>query len=185
MELLTHLQSDQHVAILNQYYKVAAEFERLGDHAVNISDIAGKLAEGNTVFSDACKKELAVLLSLIEAILDDCEVSFRDRNADVASSIEPKVRVVLELVDRLINNHFNRMSAGQCSLLADTAFTNLMGEYKRIAAICSNVGIATMIRVHPDLADHEHLFFETLHHQGDARYNRVFEETRKQYFELL
>ena len=60
-----------------------------------------------------------------------------------------------------------------------------MGEYKRISAICSNVGIATLVRVRPELADHEHLFFETLDQNGDSQYNKVFQETHKQYFDLL
>ena len=40
VELLPHLKSDLHVSMLNQYYKVTTEFERLGDQAVNISNIA-------------------------------------------------------------------------------------------------------------------------------------------------
>ena len=185
VELFPHLQNENHVAILNQYYKVNVEFERLGDHAVNISDIAMKLSEGGTVFSAACMRELTVLRSLIENVLNDCEEAFLNRNTEAASLIEPKVRVVVELVNVLINNHFSRMSAGECSLLADSAFTNLMGEYKRIGAICSNVGIATMVRVRPELADHEHLFFETLDKTGDSQYNQVLEETHKKYFDLL
>jgi phosphate:Na+ symporter len=36
--------------VLNQYYKVSTEFERLGDQAVNIANIASKLSENNTGF---------------------------------------------------------------------------------------------------------------------------------------
>ena len=185
VELFPNLLNEKQVAILNQYYRVSVELERLGDHAVNIADIAMKLSEEKTVFSETFMRELAVLQSLIDDVLDDCEEAFKNRNVEAASLIEPKVRVVMELVNKLVSNHFNRMSAGECSLLADSAFTNLMGEYKRIGAICSNVGIATMVRVRPELADHEHLFFETLDQSGDSLYNQVFEETYKQYFDLL
>ena len=185
VELFPHVPNEEHVAILNQYYRVSVELERLGDHAVNIAEIAKKLSEEDTVFSDACMKELVVLESLIEHILDNCEEAFKNKSMEAASLIEPKVRVVVELVNKLVNNHFSRMSAGECSLLADSAFTNLMGEYKRISAICSNVGIATLVRVRPELADHEHLFFETLDQNGDSQYNKVFQETHKQYFDLL
>ena len=40
VSLLPHLKDEHHVAILNQYYKVFTEFERLGDHAVNIANNA-------------------------------------------------------------------------------------------------------------------------------------------------
>lgn len=185
VELLPHLQSDYHVGILNQYYKVSTEFERLGDYAVNINDIAGKLKAGDTKFSETCQRELGVLKNLIDNILDDTEKAFCDRSIKAASSIEPKVHVVTELINEMTQNHFKRMSAGECSLLADALFSNLMGEYKRISGVCSNVGIATLVRVRPELASNEHLFFENLEKSGDADYNKVFEQTKKEYFDQL
>jgi phosphate:Na+ symporter len=61
VELLPHLQNEQHVEILNQYYKVTSEFERLGDHAVSIADCAAALAKNNTAFSSKGLQELDIL----------------------------------------------------------------------------------------------------------------------------
>ena len=185
VELLPHLQSDLHVSILNQYYKVSTEFERLGDQAVNIAGIASKLSENNTAFSDTCKKELAVLQELIQDILDDAEKAFSERSEDAASAIEPKVHVVNDLISEMTRNHFTRMSAGECSLLADAIFSNLMAEYKRVAGTCSNTGMATLVRIHPELASREHLFLETLDQNGDAGFKAVLEQTHKKYFDQL
>ncbi|MBQ8095250.1 MAG: Na/Pi cotransporter family protein [Clostridia bacterium] len=185
VELLPHLQNEMHISIANQYYKMATEVERLGDHAVNIADIAEKLSENDTGFSAACQHELDVLIALIDGILDDTEEAFRKRNISLAAQIEPKVRVVSDIVNRMINNHFNRMSAGECSILADAAFSNLMVEYKRIAAVCSNIGIAILVRVNPELGTREHLFFETLGKSGDATYDSVYKQTYNTYFDKL
>ncbi len=65
VKLLPHLQGEDHISVLNQYYKLSTEFERLGDQAVNIADIAAKLFENNTDFSETFKKEIAVLQELI------------------------------------------------------------------------------------------------------------------------
>ncbi len=185
VELLPHLKSDQHVSILSQYYKLSIEFERLGDQAVNIADIAAKLSENKTSFSDTCKKELAVMQELIRVILDDAEKAFADRSEKAASVIEPKVHVVSDLINKMTQNHFNRMSAGECSLLADAVFSNLTAEYKRIAGTCSNIGMATLVRIHPELASREHLFLETLDENGNAEYRSVLEETRNRFFSQL
>ena len=123
VELLPHLQGELHVSMLNQYYKVTTEFERLGDQAVNIAGIAAKLSDNNTGFSDTCKKELAVLQELIRDLLDDAEKAFAERSEEAASVIEPKVHVVTDLIGEMTRNHFNRMSAGECSLLADAIFS--------------------------------------------------------------
>ena len=185
VELLPHLQSEYHVSILSQYYKLSTEFERLGDQAVNISDIAAKLSENNTSFSDTCKKEIAVLQDLIRDILDDAETAFSANSEKAASLIEPKVHVVTDLINKMTQNHFTRMSAGECPLLADAVFSNLMAEYKRVAGTCSNAGMATLVRIHPELASREHLFLETLDKNGNAEYRKVSEETHKKYFDRL
>ncbi len=185
VELLPHLKSEYHIAILNQYYKVSTEFERLGDRAVNVADIAKKLHENDTAFSATCKRELTVLQGLIADILGDAEAAFMQRSEKAASDIEPKVHVVNDLINEMTRNHFNRMSAGECSLLADAVFSNLMAEYKRIAGICSNTGMATLVRIHPELASREHMFLETLDKSGGDAYRSVLENTRKKYFDKL
>ena len=185
VELLPHLQSEQYTDILNQYYKQSTEFERLGDQAVKIADIAARLSENNTDFSDTCKGELKVLQSLTEDILNNAEEAFTGKDEKAASLIEPKVHVVNDLINEMTQNHLNRMSAGECSFLADAVFSNLMAEYKRIAGICSNIGMATLVRIHPELATREHLFLEMLDQNGNAEYKQVLMQTRKQYFDKL
>ncbi|MBQ6074608.1 MAG: Na/Pi cotransporter family protein [Lachnospiraceae bacterium] len=185
VELLPHLRLEDHVAILNQYYKVMAEFERLGDHAVNIADHAAALKKNNTKFSAMAMSELAVLESAIMGVLDEAEQTFKKRDVDAARRIEPIVQVISEIVAELKKNHLRRMSRGECDIYADAGFTNLMTEFRRIAAICSNVGIATMVRVYPELADHEHLYFESLHQGGDREFNETYERTYARYFSLL
>ncbi len=185
VELLPHMQSDYHISILNQYYKASTEFERLGDQAVKIAGIASTLSENNTGLSETCKRELKVLQELIGDTLNDAQEAFSSRSEAAANAIEPKVHTVNDIIDRMTQNHFTRMSAGQCSMLADAVFSNLMAEYKRIASICSNTGIATLIRIHPELAAREHIFLETLEVNGDDAYQTMLAQTRKKYLSML
>lgn len=185
VQLLPHLQNDHFVSLLNQYYKVSTEYERLGDQAIRIADLAEKLSVNDTGFSDACRKELAVLRSLTEEVVGDVETAFSEDGEATAMIIEPKVHVINDLISEMTQNHFNRMSAGECSMLADAAFSNLMAENKRIAGICSNAGMATLVRIHPELASREHMFLETLDKNGDETYRKVLKETHTRYFEML
>ena len=77
------------------------------------------------------------------------------------------------------------MSRGICSLFADASFSNLLMEFKRIADICSNIGIATVIRVRPELADHEHLYYESLQTSGEEAFMNVFNAAHDKYFGML
>ncbi len=185
VELLPYLRLSNHVAILNQYYKVMAEFERLGDHAVNISDQAAAITKNNTHFSAVAMSELVVLEAAVMGILDEAEQSFKRRDVDASRRIEPTAQVIAEIIAELKKNHLQRMSRGECNVYADAGFTNLMNEFRRIADICSNVGIATMVRVYPELADHEHLYFDSLHQGGDENFNETYERNYARYFSLL
>lgn len=183
--LLPRLKLEYHISILNQYYKVTTEFERLGDHAVQIAETAAGMQKDGTKFSETAMSELRVLEAAIEDILADTEQAFRKRDLEAANRIEPKVQLVGEIVSQLRNNHLHRMSIGQCNVYADVSFSNLMVEFRRIAGVCSNVGVATVVRVHPELADHEHLYFESLHAGGDEDFNKVYQEAYDRFFTAL
>ena len=185
VELLPHLQLEQHVAILNQYYKVTTEFERLGDHAVSIAEVAANMAHDGTAFSQTAIGEIHVVEEVLCQILENTEKTFRDRDEEAAREIEPLVQIVSELNTVLRRNHLQRLSQGACSMFADIAFTNLGVEFRRIAAVCSNVGVATVVRIHPELADHEHLYFESLHSGGDVTFNASYEAAHEKYFSQL
>ena len=185
VELLPHLQLEQHVAILNQYYKVTTEFERLGDHAVNIAEIGANLANTGTAFSKTAIDEIGVIVEIIAQILDETEKTFQNRDLTSAHKIEPLVQIVAELITVLTRNHLRRMSLGICSMYADISFTNLMVELRRVAAVCSNVGVATVVRINPELADHEHLYFESLHDGSAAEANAAHEDAHAKYFSRL
>ena len=185
VNLVPHLQNEGHVAIMDQYYKVASEFERLGDHAVNIAEYAGTLSKSNTDLSAAVFSELAVLESAIVNILDETEQTFRKRDVDSARRIEPLVQVIGEMITVLRRNHLKRMVTGEDNIYADSTFSNLLTDLQQIADICSNVGVATLVRVYPELADHEHLYFERLRAGGDEDYDVLYNRVRQRYFSLL
>ena len=185
VELLPHLQLQQHVGILNQYFKVTSEFERLGDHAVGIAEIAAGMAQNGTSFSPAAMEEIHVVEDALREILDLTDHAFRLRDEDDARRIEPLVQIVNELNTVLRRNHLRRMSLGRCSVFADSSFSNLGVEFRRIAAVCSNVGVATVVRIHPMLADHEHLYFESMHNGSNAEFNAAYEAAHARYFPKL
>lgn len=183
--LVPHLQSEVHVAIMDQYYKTASEFERLGDHAVNIAGYAAALCRSNTILSNAVRSELAVIESAFINILDETEQTFRKRDVDAARKIEPLVQVIGEMITVLKRNHLKRMVTGEDNIYADATFSNLLTDLQQIAEVCSNIGIATLVRVYPELADHEHLYFERLHAGGDEEYDALYSRVRQRYFTLL
>ncbi len=183
--LSSSVKSDYHIRILNEYYRITSEFERLGDHAVNISEAAVSLREQNASFSDSAKNELMVMKSLIDRILDLARLSFEKRDEKAARSIEPLEEVVDDMVNALRDNHLKRLSRGECSPVVDSIFLNLLSDIERISDICSNIGMSTMARIHPELAEQEHSYISSLHQGRDENFNRIYEDAHSLYFGQL
>ncbi|MBQ1409963.1 MAG: Na/Pi cotransporter family protein [Oscillospiraceae bacterium] len=185
VRFLPHLQNEYHVSIMDQYFKVTSEFERLGDHAVNIANHAAFLHRNNTMLSPDALSELAVLENAIMQLLDESDHTFRRRDVATARQIEPLVQVTKDLIVVLKQNHLRRIRTGACSVISNPTYSDLLIEFQRIGDVCSNVGIATIVRVHPELADHEHLYFDQLHEGGDEVFDDAYQRAHRRYFSLL
>jgi hypothetical protein len=64
-------------------------------------------------------------------------------------------------------------------------FMNLLADIKRISDICSNVGIAVIVRVRPELANREHFYFAELHSGGNATFNELYKDAQAEYYSKL
>ncbi len=123
IDLSQGLKEDMHIHILNEYYKVVTQAERLGDHAINICEEACELHENN--------------------------LSFSKRDIDAANAIEPLEEVVDNIVNLLRDKHLERLREGKCNVVMDKDFLNLLIDIERISDICSNIGIAVVTRSNP------------------------------------
>ena len=185
VEFLPHLKGEGNAAILNEYYKVVTEFERLGDHAVNIADNAMNLKKNGRTFTKAAFEEIGVLEDLLREILDDTELAFARRDVEAAFSIEALQELASEMVVRLKRHHLARMGSGECDIFADSNFENLMSDMKRIADVSTNIGEAVLVRVNPELADNEHNYFTALRTGSDRKFNEQYEAASKKYMDRI
>jgi phosphate:Na+ symporter len=185
VELSPHISIDYQVRILDQYYKLVVEFERLGDHAMNIAEIAEQMNAQGFRFSETAEQELRVLRQLIGRILGYAEAAFVKRDEAAANHIEPLEEVVDDMVDSLKEFHIDRLRDGRCSVEGGTHFLNLLAEIERVSDVCSNIGISTITRVHPDLANRTHEYSSALHRGNDAQFNAEYHAAHDEFFALL
>jgi len=183
--LSSYIKEDLHVSILTQYYRDVTEFERLGDHALNIAEAAKNIKEKEISLSADAHKELAVLQDLLEKILSESRQAFYYRDEEAALNIEPLEQVVDDLIATIEANHLKRMSSGQCSAVSGGLLLDLLSNYERISDICSNIGFSILARVHPDLMQTEHSYMSLLHQGNDESFNEAYQNARKQYYEML
>lgn len=185
LQISAKISAPQHVEIMNHYYSVITEFERLGDHAMNMADIAENLHAEDIKFSKRAVTGLNVLRELIDTILDYTGTAFRKCDQAAARHIEPLEEVVDDMVNALKDKHLSRLREGTCSVMAGTEFLNLLSELERISDVCSNVGVATVARMQPELQHQVHEYVSRLHSGNDEEFNRAYHDAHDRYFRLL
>ena len=183
--LSPNIQIGYQVQILDQYYKIVTEFERLGDHAVNICETAEKMDSKGLAFSETAKQELKVLEELIKRILDYSEVAFKKRDAEAAYHIEPLEEVVDDLVNSMKEKHIVRLREGKCNIEADSHFLNMLTDIERISDICSNIGVSTVARVYPERAAQAHDYISSLHSGNNETFNAEYKSAHEEFFGKL
>lgn len=185
VQLSPHVTLDMHVTILDQYYKSVTEFERLGDHAMNIGEAAYNLHSNRMSFSHKAQNELGVMYKLIEDILDKTEEAFVKRDVEAAKHIEPLEEVVDDMVEALRDRHLERLRSGKCSVDVGVIFMNLLVDIERISDVCSNVGVSVVMRVMPQFTGDSHDYISRLHSGDDQTFNQEYEGAHSLYFGLL
>lgn len=180
-----YVHEDLHTRMLDQYYRVTSEFERLGDHAVNISETAQNLSEQEASFSALAQSELDVMKELLDHILDNAALAFKKRDFISAQHIEPLEEVTDDVINSVRVSHLDRLYSGKCNFLVSNDFQNLLSDLERISDICSNIGIATVARVKPELATLSHDYISSLHQGSDETFNAEYSEAHDFYFAKL
>lgn len=185
VQISASITAQYHVEIMNYYFSAITEFERLGDHALNMANIAAELAGKDSAFSKDALSELAVLWKLLDTILGHTHEAFRKQNLAEARRIEPLEQVVDDIVGVLKQNHLKRLRDGECEVFNGSEFFNLLSEAERISDVCSNVGVATVARATPGIKHHIHDYISVLHSGRDEEFNRVYQAVHDEYFRQL
>lgn len=133
------------------------DLERLSDHSVNIVISAEEINDKNMAFSDQAKKELSVLLSAVNEILDLTLDSFKDENLDSAVMVEPLEQVIDELKALLKKQHVSRLRKGECTIELGFVLADLLTNLGRISDHCSNVAGYMLEMSHDNMGIHEYL----------------------------
>lgn len=164
---------------VSKFLHTISDFERLGDHAVNIAEVGNELQEKKMSFSDEAEYELDVLEAAVTEIVDMTVECFMDDDLQKATNVEPLREWIGILCSELKLRHVSRLSVGKCKIQQGFAFNDLLTNFERIAAHCSNIAVA-MIELESDNFDtHEYLKSVRELHGGD--YEMLLEAYEQKY----
>lgn len=155
------------------------DFERIADHAVNIANCAKELHEKKITFSEKAQAELNVVISAVSEIVVKTIEAYNENDVEKAHLIEPLDELIGGLCDELKIRHVKRLQSGECTLDHGFTFNDLLTNFERIGAHCSNIAVATIELSHDVYDTHEYL--EKFKAENLNDYNKNFEKYSLQY----
>ncbi len=182
IRLSPHVPTGHSNDLLNYYIQCFGEFERIGDHAVNLTENAQEFIDRNASLSPVARQELVVLTEALGEILDYTYSAFGATDYEAARKIEPVEEVVDDLVATLRTNHIHRVRDGRCTIYAGLTFLDILVNVERIADQCSNVGVFTLSMSDKHIMNNHHDYIHELHQGKDPVFNRAYQETHDKYF---
>jgi len=157
---------------VSKFLHTISDFERLGDHAMNIAFISSNMREKDITFSGDALEELDVIKAATEEIVDIAVSSFQVDDAKKATQVEPLREWIGNICNDSRSNHVKRLQDGQCEIKTGVVFNDLIMNYERIAAHCSNIAAATIEADQSHFNTHEML--SEVHHNKNDQYKFAY-----------
>ena len=170
---------------LNYYAQCFSELERIGDHAMNLTEIATELRENRVEFSSVAREELAIVRDAVEEILAYACQAVTAQDMDAARRIEPMEEVVDDMVATLRRNHIRRLHAGICTTVGGLNFLETLSNLERVSDQCSNIGLFTLALQNQQVMQSHHDYTRYLHSGADTFFNETYAANRERYFGRL
>ena len=164
---------------VSKYLHTISDFERISDHALNISEAAKEIHDKDLQFSPEACHELDVMESAVREILNIAVSAFVDNDPQRAARVEPLEEIIDGLCDEMKSHHVDRLQSGACTLNQGFVFNDLLTNYERVADHCSNIAVA-IIELESDSFD-THEYLNSVRAMKSSSFARYYEEYKQEY----
>ena len=164
---------------VSKYLHTISDFERISDHALNISEAAKEIHDKELQFSPEACHELDVIESAVREILSIAVGAFVENDPQRAARVEPLEEIIDGLCDEMKSHHVDRLQSGSCTLNQGFVFNDLLTNYERVADHCSNIAVA-IIELESDSFD-THEYLNSVRAMKSSSFARYYEEYKQEY----
>ena len=133
------------------------DFERISDHAVNLSDVAKEINDKGILFSENATKEIKVMCNALREIITLTIEAFENNDLAKAQLVEPLEETVDYLRSKLKEGHVTRLTQGECTIETGFIFSDFLINCERVSDHCSNIAACMLETAHDSFEMHEYL----------------------------
>lgn len=161
------------------------DFERVGDYAVNIAEVAEFNHSNNIRFSADAVRELGYITSAVEEIINKTVEVYKSRRLEDAMHIEPLEEVIDVMIEKLKTRHVDRLTTGKCHVQSGISFLELLTNFERISDHCSNIAMHVIKMDESTGTIDVHAYLKKMHDATDEEYKAFFRYYESKYSDPL
>jgi phosphate:Na+ symporter len=120
------------------------DLERVGDHAVNIVEVAQRKIEQGIRFSDSARNEGEKLKAEIDQMFECISAALRENDTDAARRALANEENLNRMQIDFRRSHVQRMTDGKCSPQAGLMFIDLVDNIEKVGDHLTNIAQAVM-----------------------------------------
>ena len=170
---------------LDMVMQTVPNFERIGDYATNMVELAQKLKEDNSTFSESACQELNLICSAVNEILAITVDAFATGDNEKAKAIEPLEETIDDMVMILKDRHTKRLKNGVCSVSTGLVFMESLTYFERASDQCSSIAVMMLARSNKAILQNHYDYLREIHAGNDAAYTAEKDRRREQYIKPL
>ncbi len=171
--------SDEDSHNVSKQLHTIGDFERIGDHAVNLWKAAEEMERKGIQFSEAAQHEIRVLVEALREILDITTRAFSANDMALAGKVEPLEQVIDCIIADIKSNHIARLQKGHCTIEMGFVLSDILTNCERVSDHCSNIAVAQIETEQNAYEAHEYL--NGIKSSGNAEYLEAFDAYRARY----
>jgi len=164
--------------VVTELLHCVGDIERISDHALNIAEAAKEVNDKQVTFSDEAKKDLAVIISATQEILDLAITALVKDDVELAKKVEPLEQVIDMLKRKIKNGHITRLRQGDCTMELGFILSDLLTDFERISDHCSNIAVCFIEIANGSFETHEYL---SRVKAGGENFDEMFETYKEKY----
>ena len=170
---------------LDLLLQAVPSFERIGDYATNLIELAEKLHAEDAEFSDIAKQELQLIGQAVREVMDITVQALNSNDNELAKTIEPLEETIDDMVLLLKDRHTKRLKNGSCSVNSGLVFMEALTHLERASDHCSSIAVMMLARDDETIMLNHHDYLQEVHMGNDKDYRSERNRRREQYLKPL
>ena len=157
VQISQHGTSADDMHTISRLLHAIGDFERIGDHVLNLQESAKELRDKQLRFSPTAQMEVEVLTRLLRDLMTAALDCFRKDDPVAAQLVEPLEETMDCLTEEVRNRHIHRLQNGQCTIQLGFVLNDLLNNFERIGDHCSNIAVSVIEEQDSQMASHAYL----------------------------